>query len=252
MQAHNVDAKNVLIFDTLKVTSSQCQILVITQITCQYQIVKRILIFSYLGLDRTRFFLMKLDKISWFNSLEYHPDRDDPLSAFLKDPHPAPLLPHPVHDGEAAVRPDTPAAGLSSAPGAIVREAPRPLSESAESATLPAGADGESWWRNRGPVSAGIPCLDSGCRRVKIGGTEVESRAAGSRRPVCGREGEPRNKLPGLARTAETVARSERSQTVRLHGPVNKKTGFIYKSPTKSEAHQYMAINDLNESYLKI
>lgn len=60
------------------------------------------------------------------------------------DRHPGPLLPHPVHDGEAAVRPDTPAAGLSSAPGVTVREARRPLSGSAESAKLPAGADAES------------------------------------------------------------------------------------------------------------
>lgn len=64
---------------------------------------------------------------------------------------------------------------------------------------------------NRGPVSAGIRCLDSECRRVRTGDMEVESRVAGSRRPECGREEEQRNKLPGSARRVERVGRSERS-----------------------------------------
>lgn len=51
---------------------------------------------------------------------------------------------------------------------------------------------------------------------------EVESRAAGSRTPECGRAGEPRNTLPGSAKTGERVARSEKSWTVRPHGPVGK------------------------------
>lgn len=55
------------------------------------------------------------------------------------------------------------------------------------------------------------------------GGMEVESRAAGSRTPECGKAGEPRNTLPGSAKRAVRVAHSERSWTVRPHGPVGKK-----------------------------
>lgn len=83
---------------------------------------------------------------------------------------------------------------------------------------------------DRGPVNAGIRCLDSGNKTARTGGMEVESRAAGSRTPECGREGEPKNTPPGSAKRAEKVARSERSWTARPHGPVSKKIFQFHKN----------------------
>lgn len=83
----------------------------------------------------------------------------------------------------------------------------------------PAGADGWSWLRGRGPTGGNRPSPGSGNMAGTTADREVGSTEAGSLRPGCGRAGEPMSRRPGSGRTAERGARSAKSHLVRQRGP---------------------------------